>query len=166
MSIWLTESEFRQSGAAAMGVTLNHAFLADIKDDHVELRELVKLNRNRLGDQPVEPSQTLAWLNELRDELETYFALEEFYGYFNHAAISNPSVSRSAKSLKTDHEKLFIQLIELIDQTEQIIYHESDSNIDSVRIGFLQFASDFDEHEEAEMELMMRLCNEELGVGD
>lgn len=166
MSTWLTEAEYKQSGAAAVGVTLNRAFLKEIKDDHVELRELINRNRIRIKQPSIKANQVLDWLHHLRDELETYFALEEFYGYFKQAAVTNPAVSQSALSLQSEHEELFIDLLKLIDATEQIIYHENNTQLDFVQDGFEQFVAKFELHEQSEMELMMRLCNEEIGVGD
>ena len=166
MSVWLTESEFRQSGADSVGVRLNLAFFQEIKDEHIELRQLVAQTRNRLSKPDVKPTQVLDWLSDLRDELETYFALEEFYGYFNQSAVTNPSVNHAAETLQLEHLELFVNLLVLIDSTEQIIYQESNTDLDHVREGFDKFAVKFEEHERAEMELMMRYCNEEIGVGD
>ncbi len=165
MGVWLTEVEFRQSGGAAVGVTLNLAFFQEIKDDHIELRELVAQNQVRLSDTAPDPSEVVDWLHELRDELETYFALEEFYGYFNHSAVSNPHVSQAAIGLQREHEELFVDLVNIIEATEQIIYRETDASVDEVVRAFDQFCRRFELHEQAEMELMMRFCNEEIGGG-
>ena len=40
MSTWISETEFRQSGAAAAGITINVAFLQEIKTDY-GFRELL-----------------------------------------------------------------------------------------------------------------------------
>jgi len=172
MSVWLSESEYRQSGAASVGLTLNVAFLQEIKQDNVEFREL--LARVRFHFQNVEPSQknrpveTARLLSELRDELETYFALEEFYGYFQNAEVNNPSVCHQADQLRTEHELLFLELNQLVDSTEQIVYHECSSELtfDDIVDQFESFLAHLQRHEHKEMELVMRLFNEEIGVGD
>ena len=98
----------------------------------------------------------------------TYFALEEFYGYFQNAEIVNPSVSRAADLLRNEHEVLFLELNDLIDSVEQIVYHESapELTFDRVAENVESFLDSLQEHENQEMELVMRLFNEEIGVGD
>ena len=171
MSVWLSESEYRQSGAAQTGLTINVAFLQEIKED-IGLQDLIEKTRlqfisaeSNVRNRSIETSRVL---NDLRDELETYFALEEFYGYFQNAEIVNPSVSHQADLIKNEHESLFLELNQLIDSMEQIVYHEN-----SPDLTFEQLANEFDHfitalhhHEHKEMELVMRLYNEEIGVGD
>lgn len=165
MSIFLSEQEYRLSGAASVGVTLNQAFLREIKDDHLELRHLIQVARRKVASAE-SPRDLLEPLQVLCDDLETYFALEEFYGYFSQAAVSNPWISSAAEGLRSEHERLFTRLVRIIDRLEAIVYRETDDTLDVVQDAFERFACDFESHEQAEMDLMMRLCNEELGVGD
>ena len=179
MSTWISETEFRQSGAAAAGITINVAFLQEIKTDY-GFRELLNSvyheimhasgNRvQRFASQSDNYAQQVAErLSDLRDEMETYFALEECYGYFQHSALQNPNVSRNASSLQQDHEALFLLLSEIIETTWQVVYRESSPQVQFQQIvdSFERFCRDLAKHEQAEMELMMRLCNEDLGVGD
>ena len=171
MSTWLSETEFRQSGAESAGVTINVAFLQEIKDDF-EFRNQLNQVYAQLNPRDVEdrPSIKVAadLLDGLRDELKTYFALEEFYGYFGQAKVDNPCVSQKAQELRGDHEKLFLQLSEVFELSQQILYREVGSDLDYEKVaeGFERFCIDLAHHEQAEMELMMRLCNEDLGVGD
>ena len=62
----------------------------------------------------------------------------------------------------------YLELCELIEMAESALYRES--SIESVwpalTVGFHSFVQNFNEHEQAELELMMRLCNEDVGVGD
>lgn len=168
---WMTEAEYREAGAAAIGVTINAAFLNDIKTDF-GFRELLNEVYAKLGDASegkLTAHQTAELLGDLRDELETYFALEEFYGYFTEAAIVNPNVSQSASSLRDDHEELFLELNEIVEQSLQIAYGEvveSRLSMPMVFDQFEEFCIHLAQHEQAEMDLMMRLCNEDFGVGD
>jgi hypothetical protein len=52
--------------------------------------------------------------------------------------------------------------------TEQIAYQEigPESTIEQVADALENFCVELAGHEQAEMDLMMRLCNEEIGVGD
>ena len=171
MSTWLSEKEFRQSGAESAGVTINVAFLRDIKEDF-GFRNLLnevyfKLNASP-SDKKLLPRVVAELLGELRDELETYFALEEFYGYFKQAAVSNPIVSQKAIGLSGEHEMLYLQLSGLVESAQQIVYREvgPEVSVHGIVDGFEEFCIELAAHEQAEMELMMRLHNEEFGVGD
>jgi hypothetical protein len=168
MSIW-TESELRQDEAALRQLTLNVAFLADIKQDSVRPRELVELIQARLGDAHHVDFRKLAEeLESLRDELETHFALEEFYGYFESAAISHPGINARATWLRSQHETIFLDLCELVDLAEGLCYgeHRPERALEAIRAGFHSFVQQFNRHEEEEGELMMRMCTEDFGVGD
>ena len=167
MSVWLTEKEFRQSGAVATGITINVAFLQEIKQENVQLRQLIESVAKSLHREPRLSAHDLIELfYRVREELETYFALEEFYGYFDQAAINNPSVSTCARQLKTEHEQLFLSFNDIVELVEQIVYRETTATLDQVVHQFSRFRAQLDLHEQCEMELMLRLCNEDIGVGD
>lgn len=167
MSVWLTEKEFRQSGALATGITINVAFLQEIKQENVQLRQLIDSVAAALYMYPkLQPQAVMELFYRVREELETYFTLEEFLGYFNQAKISNPPVSTCASKLMSEHEQLFLQFNDVIELVEQIVYHETEATMDEVEDQFNRFRSELALHEQCEMELMMRLCNEDIGVGD
>ena len=179
MSTWLSEKEFRQSGAESAGVTINVAFLQEIKSDF-GFRDLLNDVYHQLKpDMPtavfddesggrVSPRVAAEMLGELRDGLETYFALEEFYGYFQQAAVQNPCVSQKASDLQSEHETLFLKLNQIVELAQQIVYREAgpETTLDDVAEELESFCIQLAHHEQAEMDLMMRLCNEDLGVGD
>ena len=168
MTTWLTEKEYRQSGAIAVGMTINVAFLEEIKSDFDFRSTLNKVYQqvNRRPD--VAPPEIARWLIELRDQLETYFGLEEFYGYFEQDEVSNIRISKKVAKKTEEHETLFLQLGEVIDVAEQIFYHEcsSDLSITEVRRLFERFCEALADHEQDEMELIMQMFNEDIGVGD
>jgi len=168
---WLSEQEYRLSGAEATGVTFNVAFLLEIKSDF-GFRDLLCRVRAQLSPEPnvdlVSPRQAADLLSDLRDELETYFALEEFYGYFKEAEIENPPVSRKAAGLKSEHEDLYLELSFVIELAQQLVYRECGPEFSVVDLGqeFERFYQNLMRHEDAELNLVMALCNEEFGVGD
>lgn len=180
MSTWLSETEYRQSGAESAGVTINVAFLQEIKTDfgfRILLNEVYhRLKPNSsdqanwddpFANQQVTSNEAADLLSDLRDELKTYFALEEFYGYFSQSKVSNPSVNKKAVGLQAEHETLFLELNDLVELAEQVLYHEiHDVPIEQIADQFEEFCKRLAAHEQNEMELMMRLCNEEIGVGD
>ena len=165
MSVWLTEQEFRQSGAEQIGISVNTAFLKEVKDEHVQLRDLFAMNRVRI-QHAENPHMVLEWMQELLDQVETYFTMEEFFGYFEHASTQNQSVSRDANRLQKEHGTLFLQLMTLINRIEEAIYDDKVLSFEKISSEFIEFADEFEHHETQEMMLMMKLCNEEFGVGD
>jgi len=167
MSTWLTESEYLQSEAIASGITINVAFLQEIKQETIELRQLIETVASALSHEPsVSSRQIMELMYRVREELETYFALEECYGYFDQAAVLNPAVSGCAQQLKSEHEELFLNFNDLVELIEQIVYRETSATLAEVSAAFDEFRARLDLHEQCEMELMLRLCNEDLGVGD
>ena len=172
MSIWVTEQDLRESQnelCALPGLTLNVAFLNEIKLDNERPRRLISRLQNLLScPYPVEPRSLVDSLGRLRDELETHFALEEFYGYFESALLIDSQISARASDLKSQHETIYLDLCELLDMAECVLYGEADiENVWTALVaGFHSFMQTFNQHEQAEEELMMRLCNEDIGVGD
>lgn len=171
MSVWLSEKEFRQSGAESLGVTINVAFLQEIKDDfgfRAVLNEAYYQLKPKDPLAKTSPRVAAELLNSLRDELETYFALEEFYGYFKQSAIANPCVNQQAIKLQSEHETLYLAMSELVEMCEQIVYRENnvELTLNDVADKFENFCIALARHEQSEMDLMMRLCNEDIGVGD
>ncbi len=169
MSTWLTESEFRQSGARATGVTINVAFLQEIKQDNVQLKEILHQTATEFSAEiKVDAKSAVDQLIALQDVLETHFALEEFYGYFQNALVTNPALSPRAEAIRNEHQDLFLQLNQIVDLAEQVLYRECspETTMDTVFSQFGLFQAALRGHEQAENELMMRMCNEEIGVGD
>lgn len=167
MSTWLTEKEYRQSGAIAAGMTINAAFMDEIKTDF-DFRSTLNRTYHQLKQKPdPAPRMAVEWLGDLRDQLETYFALEEFYGYLRQDSIDNPVVSRKARAKTQEHETLYLDLSQVIDLAEQIVYRESadEVNLDMVRSEFDKFCVALARHEQDEMELIMQLCNQDMGGG-
>lgn len=167
MSVWLSETEFRQSDARASGITINIAFLREIKDEHVSVPRQTETITEKLN-RGASPHEALDLLSDYRDVLQTYFTLEQNYGYFQNAATTHPAISRRVAELQKEHEPLIRDLLEIIELTQQIVYHESGPELTLGEIAslFECFARRFEIHEQQEMDLMLRLCNEEIGVGD
>ena len=165
----LTEAELRNEMKRDVSLTLNVPFLQEIKEDNVPFRQTID-RVNDLVDRgdSIEPRELSEGLESLRDMLEIHFALEEFYGYFGDAQIDYQDVGHRAEGLRDQHIRLFNEISELVEQAMQFVYHES-SAVDSVTQivhGYRQFSDHLEQHERDEMELMMRLCNDDIGVGD
>ena len=168
MTSYFTESDFRRSELAESGIGFNAAFLHDIKQDHVEFRDMMgQLSEEIKPGTKLVARELADRLGQLRDEIETYFALEEFYGCFDHALDPSLQVCRQAEHLKNQHTELFVQLNELVDRAEQVVYHEStDQNVASIIDGFVNFENKLKIHEQLEMEMILSQFNDDIGVGD
>lgn len=149
-------------------ITVNVAFLKEIKEDNVHFGELLEAIKMSLETGSRVQDRVLAeLLGRLRDELETHFALEEFYGYFKDATVQNNQVGKVAQRLCGEHVILFVQLNDLVEDAERLLYKEPPRRTkEEVMSGFGDFYNSLKKHEQDEMLLMMRLWNEDIGDGD
>ncbi|HTN76706.1 MAG TPA: hemerythrin domain-containing protein [Pirellulaceae bacterium] len=151
-------------------LTVNAAFLQEIKEDSRELRQLLcqnveRLNRNRL---PVaDPLEMIESLAKLRDQLALHFTLEEAYGYFEDAIDAAPQLSVQAEMLRNQHQTLFADLSHVVALAEQLRSEESpmDAHFEVARL-FHRFRADLQQHESREQELILAAFNDDLGCGD
>lgn len=156
------------AGNAVRRLTVNAAFLQEIKEDNRQLKQLW----DRLVPMLSHPEtaqnhwpELIAGLAELRDQLAIHFSLEEAYGYFDDAVDAAPQLSVAAESLKSQHSGLFAQARDLAD----LIIETPVDRID--RVGklirrFDVFRNHFEQHEEAELKLILQSFDDDLGVGD
>ncbi len=151
-------------------VTLNVAFLQEIKEENRELRlllaECADAVRQPIGSRG-ETKRLVDLIVQLRDQLAMHFALEEAYGYFEDAIEVAPQLSAQAMQLRDEHRQLFLQLSCVVDDAEQLLYHEHrNGRRYDIATGFVQFHAQFQDHESRENALIHRMLNEELGCGD
>lgn len=157
--------------ATAMGtVTINAAFLLEIKEDNQELRQLLEHAVDALckPDRIFTPPKKLAeLLGQLRDQLAMHFTLEEAFGYFEDAVAVAPRLGRQADTLRGEHKDLFLELCNIVEYAERLQYGESPASAVS-RIGdrFSVFHRRFRNHEDRENQLILESLNDDLGVGD
>jgi hypothetical protein len=151
-------------------VSINPAFLQEIKEDHHELRQLMHhaaamLNRPRW--MRVEYDRLFELFEKLRDQLAMHFALEEAYGYFEDSIREAPRLSRRAEELRSEHAQLFTNLCRLTESAEQLRYHEAAVEaLATLSCDFSRFVTRFHDHELRESDLILEALNEELGAGD
>jgi Hemerythrin HHE cation binding domain len=156
--------------SAERTLTINAAFLQEIKDDNRELRHLLEGCAALLARPDpvgVDLKRLAKVLGSLRDQLAMHFALEEAYGYFDDAIDVAPRLSRLATLLKAQHPTLFLELCGIVEQSEQLMYHETASSAaEGLAREFAEFQARFLEHEAEENALIMQEVNEEIGGGD
>jgi len=151
-------------------LTVNAAFLQEIKEDNRQLRELLQQTLN-LFSAPrrarVSPRDIVDQLWRLRDQLAMHFALEDAYGYFEDAVDQAPRLSGKAEALHRQHEDLFTAICDLVEEAEQLMYHERpDGKQTELAVVFYSFHARFQEHETRENELILEAFDDDIGVGD
>ena len=107
-------------------LSVNAAFLQEIKDDNRELRGLLSAMdqaMSREGREGYRMEVLCELLARIRDQIATHFSLEEAYGYFDDAKSATPHLSHRADILRSQHETLFSELCELVDAAEEMLYH-------------------------------------------
>ncbi len=151
-------------------VTVNAAFLQEIKDDSREFRQLMAQAAEMLGPanlSTVEPRRIVDLLCRMRDQLALHFTLEEAYGYFEDALHAAPQLSEQAEMLRNQHQPLFVDFCQTVECAEQLLYADADDHA-RARIGrmFHNFLADMQLHEEREQDLILAAFNDDIGAGD
>jgi hypothetical protein len=150
-------------------ITINAAFLQEIKEDSQDFRGLLARAHELLSTPPIHIARKrlVDLLGELRDQLALHFALEEAYGYFEDAVAAEPRLSRLAESLRAEHSKLFLELCGLEETAERWLYHESTAHVlRQIASGFHAFHEHFLDHEARENDLILEALAEEIGDWD
>ncbi len=151
-------------------VTVNAAFLKEIKDVNEDLWQLVA----ELGEVTSNPYligsrryQFIGMLEDLRDHLALHFALEEAYGYFDEPLQVDPRFCERARALRDEHRALYLEACDLIDRAMQL--HDGRdmrSLAQSLVIEYAEFSTRLLEHEQAENALIQEEWDQDIGVGD
>jgi hypothetical protein len=150
-------------------VSINPAFLQEIKDDHHELRQLMhhtSATFARFRDE-IDAPRAAEMLGKLRDQLAMHFALEEAYGYFDDPISVAPHLNRRAEQLRSEHGGLFSEACELAETAEQLARHEKPAAV-WLRLAddYRRFSARFQDHESQESDLILEAFNDDIGTGD
>lgn len=151
-------------------LTVNAAFLQEIKEDAREFRQLLCQAVDMLGPGravSVDARQLVELLGKLRDQLALHFTLEEAYGYFEDALDAAPQLSEKAGTLRGQHQTLFADLLNVVDHAEQLLREEPPAGQRAkVAKLFHRFRADLQTHEACENELICAAFNDDVGCGD
>ena len=150
-------------------VTVNAAFLREIKEDSLELRRLLAQLREAAGGYSLSaaPRLPLPLLEEVRDQLALHFSLEEAYGYFDDPVAVAPQLGHWAETLRGQHADLFREFVDLVEAAEMLRRHEAGaSNAASIAARCRLFLDRLERHEAAENDLLMEAFAADIGVGD
>ena len=148
-------------------LSVNAAFMKDIKDDNRELKRLLD-EIQPLMEHPEKAAnhwqEIIALVSDLRDQLAFHFSLEEAYGYFDEAIETEPQLSVQAESLRSEHGVLFNQICKLVESCADLDVEDHDKIGKSLDT-FRAFELKFQRHEEAELKLILAAMDDDLGVG-
>lgn len=149
-------------------VTINAAFLQEIKADHQQLKELLERLRAWSAQPQAMPNHNREFtetLGALRDQLAFHFSLEEAYGYFEDAIESSPRLDNQAHALRAQHAELFVLARDLADSANQRDLEQL-AQCEALAAQFQVFDKALKAHESAELNLILVALEEDLGVGD
>ena len=152
---------------AVQAVGINAAFLNEIKEDHIELQQLLaKLKRAFFNDN-CQCREVNYLLPALRDQLAIHFSLEEAYGYCEDALDVAPWLTEKAIEIRAEHHQLFHRICLIAELAEGLLEQPQNSALlDRVISEFADFCQALDEHEQREIDLVLTAFGEDLGVGD
>ncbi|MGI9471075.1 MAG: hemerythrin domain-containing protein [Rubripirellula sp.] len=157
-----------QSDTKTRGLSINAAFLKDIKDDNHDLKilldKILPLSQH-LQTATNHWPELISLIADLRDQLALHFSLEEAYGYFDDAVGSAPQLSVTAECLRSQHPKLFARIRDLSDTSLEVAA-DSSEQIDRFLRDFKCFREAFESHEEDELKLILDAMDDDIGVGD
>jgi hypothetical protein len=155
---------------ATQTVTVNAAFLQEIKEDNVQLRHLLADANALVTASPPSPATTrhlASLLAELRDQLAMHFSLEEAYGYFEHPVSVAPHLSEQAEFLRRQHSELYEGICQLAATAETLSSSNSKSRgLQQVVREVREFYGRLQDHEAKEIDLIAQAYNVDIGVGD
>lgn len=151
-------------------VSVNAAFLQEIKDDNRELKHLfaqtaeIAFNPSTTGSSTRHLTDLII---QLRDQLAMHFSLEEAFGYLDDAIAVAPRLSELAETLRSEHTQLFAVICDLAEHAEQLLHHERAAHsIDYILQELSSFCRKFQIHETRENELILQSLYDDIGVGD
>lgn len=151
-------------------VTVNAAFLQEIKEAHEELWVTLDSLRRACSHPLISRTPAAEFfelVNRLRDQLALQFALEESFGYFEGAVNAAPHLSEFAVKLRSEHETLYAEVCRIAEAVEA-----TPDRDDAVILAshaaplFHAFDQRLKTHEANENDLIARSLSEDLRGGD
>ena len=144
-------------------ITINSAFLQEIKDDNLQLYGLLdKLRAFWLVNDPhvLNPKWFSELMDNLRDQVAMHFTLENTFGYFERPVKFDSILSAEANRLRDQHIELYLQISSIAEKTEEMLYPKFNENIYVRQVEkFKEFYNAFQEHEAAEFTLIMSVLS-------
>jgi iron-sulfur cluster repair protein YtfE (RIC family) len=148
-------------------ITINAAFLQEIKQDNVQFRDIVHEITSfvQIGAYLKSDTSVLVkHIKELRDQLATHFALEETYGYFACPLNVPPELSQRVERVRAEHDEIRIELTDILNQALQLNPVSAAGGRQTIVLNRLRHLLErLDAHERRENELIQRAFNDDVG---
>jgi hypothetical protein len=153
---------------SAAKVTVNAAFLQEIKEVNEELWDLLQeieflcAHPNSVRGHA---RHLVGMLGQLRDQLAMHFALEEYYGYFEEPVRVSPSLAKQARSMLAEHGDLYLHISRIADHAERFWFRRQiERLVDYIPLRFNAFHDQLKRHESREDDLILNVFadNQEL----
>jgi len=148
-------------------LTINPAFLQEIKDDNRHLRDLRTALKALITNTAVlngHRRRLVTLLNELCDQLAFHFALEEAYGYFDDAVDIAPRLTAIAEKLRSQHSVLFTTLVDIVVDAEDAERNGFPSErFDNIVERVRDFDDALSEHEADETTVIFEAMDRDIG---
>lgn len=160
MSVLLMESMERTVlPDATTPVTINAAFMQEIKEGSEELWQLLREIRH-LRSHPLSirlhPRRSVMLLQQLQDQLGLYFTLEEYYGYFENPAVADSFLSEQASALRDQHQAMYLDICAIVDRAERLLDQRRLASLTHhIAIRVDAFYEQLQAHEAAEQNLLL-----------
>ena len=160
----------QEASSVGTKVTVNAAFLAEVKTIHHELWDLLEETKTMCH----QTYRSAKWqtrfvesMCELRDLFAMQFSLEEGLGYFDEPVYVEANVSRRASTLRDDHQSLYKEISRICEWLEDLRYSGGLSGeMSNIRVCFESFYDQIQTHEKREGELIYEAYCNDIGTGD
>lgn len=147
-----------QSPASSLCVTINAAFLQEVKEANSQLWETQYSLRTIAQQKSVSEPEIHAWVAKLTDfrrQLSTEFALEETYGYISSAQHQHIKVGVDPSVTLKQHRELYLQLLEVCERVEESQYVGTILRDFRIHVAcFQEFDAGMSEHERLESQMI------------
>jgi iron-sulfur cluster repair protein YtfE (RIC family) len=151
-------------------VTINAAFLQEIKEDNEHLHQLLaEVHEMCEACLParIRPRRFAELLAELRDQLAMHFSLEEAFGYLDVPESVTSGLSERAKSLRNQHVELYEEISSVAETAADILFRNGHfRGVRQVVRRFRNFHSRLQDHETQENKLIAESYCVDIGMGD
>ncbi len=148
--------------------TINAAFFQEIKDDHLQLQDLLNRLRDLSEHRQSLPNHACAFTDNifrLCDQLALHFSLEEAYGYIEDIIETSPHLHVRTSLLRDEHTQLFVMIRDLADRAAARPKGAT-NELMQLAEEFVEFDHAFKAHEAAEVKMIMTAMNQDEGCGD
>ncbi len=148
-------------------VTINPAFLQEVKELHEELWQKVQQCRCRASEPLANDQEAQMFrqmLADLLDTLDRHFTVEETCGYFENPVDVAPHLASRCEQLRREHASLYLELLAILEHADALLSCPASLPMwVAIQSDYIAFDDRFKAHEEAEADLIQRAFNQDIG---